>query len=164
MMSPFMQWNNFGISYNFPEKINEIYKPYFCNFIYFNGNAHYMRDKLFNDISKYKFVHSIGQHLKNTDNIKYGEYILNSNYDTVSLKLPFKFSIASENAAFNGYTSEKVFTSIFARTIPIYFGNPEIELEINKDLIINANIMNDNELLECIEYYDHNNAWLDKIN
>ena len=112
-------------------------KNKFCNFLYSNPNAHPMRDKLFYNLSEYKRVDSLGKHLNNV-NTK-GTGYLGHHKDCVTLKEPYKFSIACENASFPGYTSEKIFTSFQAHTIPIYFGNPLIKKDINEKAIINCN-------------------------
>lgn len=125
------------------------HKTKFCNFLYSNWNSHPNRDKLFYLISKYKKVDSLGKHLNNMDNKPTGW--IGHAQDCVSLKWSYKFSIACENAIFNGYTSEKILTSLEAHTIPIYWGNPKISLDINSKAFIN-----------CFEY-DSFEQVLDKI-
>lgn len=108
----------------------------FCNFMYSNPNAHPLRDRLFYAISEYKRVDSLGAHLNNTG--RGGTGFVGHYEDMVNLKRGYKFSIACENARFPGYTSEKIYTSLYARTIPIYWGNPDIEKEINPVCFINC--------------------------
>ncbi len=131
-------------------------KKYFCNFIYSNGSAHPKRDKLFYDVSEYRKVYSIGKHLKNfeipKDEIKKCD---NWRQESIELKSKFKFSIASENACYPGYTSEKIFTSMQAHTIPIYWGDPLVKQEFNEEAFINVNDFNSkSELIEYIEKID----------
>lgn len=125
----------------------------FCNFLYSNSKAHPNRDKLFFELSKYKKVDSLGFHLNNVGNHPTGFY---GHWDEcVQLKKPYKFSIASENAAFAGYTSEKVLTSLAAHTVPIYFGDPLIEDYINPECIINFNrIKIFDELIKVVRRID----------
>lgn len=126
-------------------------KTEFCNFIYSNGLAHPRRDQLFHLINSYKNVDSLGKHLRN-------KTIADIGYKgVVGMKSPYKFSIASENATFEGYTSEKIWTSLCAHSVPIYFGNPLIDLEINPKCFINANNMSDTELLEVVKKIDNDN-------
>ena len=108
----------------------------FCNFMYSNPNAHPVRDQLFYAISKYKRVDSLGSHLNNTG--LGGTGFVGHYDDMVNLKRGYRFSIACENSKFPGYTSEKIYTSLNARTVPIYWGNPDIELEINPQCFINC--------------------------
>lgn len=109
----------------------------FCNFLYSNSSAHPMRDKLFYAISEYKRVDSLGKHLNNV-NVE-GTGFEGHSMECVPLKSRYKFSIASENASYAGYTSEKLLTSLEAHTVPIYFGNPDIIEDINPKAFINAN-------------------------
>ena len=50
---------------------------------------------------------------------------------SVEQKSYYKFTIAAENAAFPGYTSEKLMTSFQAHSIPIYWGNRDVVDEFN---------------------------------
>ena len=125
-------------------------KTEFCNFIYSNKTAHPRRDELFYLVSKYKKVDSLGKHLRNKTVQDRGLS------GTVVMKQPYKFSIAAENASFAGYTSEKIWTSLNAHTVPIYFGNPLIETEVNPLCFINSNKLSDDELLKKIEEIDNN--------
>lgn len=108
----------------------------FCNFMYSNANAHPFRDRLFYALSEYKHVDSLGAHLNNTG--RGGTGFVGHYQEMVDLKRGYKFSVASENAKFPGYTSEKIYTSLNAHTVPIYWGNPDIELEINPACFVNC--------------------------
>lgn len=111
-------------------------KTGFCNFLYSNPQAHPMRDRLFYGISEYKQVDSLGRHLNNVD--KAGTGFEGHSNECVPLKRKYKFSIASENASYSGYTSEKLLTSLEAHTVPIYFGNPNVKDDFNPEAFINA--------------------------
>lgn len=117
------------------EELNR--KKGFCNFLYSNGNAHPMRDKIFYAVSSYKRVDSLGKHLNNVNSAGTG-YVGHS-MECVPLKSLYKFSISCENACVPGYTSEKILTSLEAHTVPIYWGDPCIEKHINPECFINAN-------------------------
>lgn len=123
--------DSFSIDKVFKQKIS------FCNFIYSNPVAHPMRDKLFYELSKYKKVDSLGSHLNNANNpITRRE----KNWAVLSVKMkePYKFTIASENALFDGYTSEKLLTTFQSHSVPIYWGNPYVAEEFNKDAFVNC--------------------------
>ena len=143
LMSPIVLYNKFISSrcneIDTIDKAKEVLarKKGFCNFLYSNPDAHPMRDQLFYALSQYKHVDSLGRHLNNVE--KAGTGFEGHAMECVSLKNPYKFSIASENAVYNGYTSEKVYTSLEAHTVPIYFGNPDIIEDVNPDAIINVN-------------------------
>ena len=118
----------------------------FCCFLYSNPNAHPMRDKLFYEISKYKKVDSLGHHLKNVEK----EPITTSNdwhIQSIEIKENYKFSIACENATYEGYTSEKLLSSLQAHTVPIYWGNPYVSEEFNDKAFIDCSKYSDFESL-----------------
>lgn len=119
----------------------------FCNFLYSNGHAHPMRDRLFYELSKYKRVDSLGMHLNNVD--KRGTGFQGHAAESVPIKSTYKFSIACENACFPGYTTEKILTSLEAHTVPIYFGNKDISLDVNSSCYIN--VMDYNNLSEVVQ-------------
>lgn len=146
------------------EKAQELVKGRrFCNFIYSNSMAHPMRDRLFYEVSKYKRVESLGKHLNNTgmdssrDDKRWGPI-------SVELKSNYKFSIASENAMFEGYTSEKLLSTFMAHSIPIYWGNPYVSDEYNEKAFINCNNFPDFEsLISAIKEIDENDDLWAKI-
>lgn len=124
------------------------HKNSFCNFLYSNAFAHPMRDKLFYAISEYKRVDSLGKHLNNVE--VDGTGFEGHSMECVPMKRKYKFSIASENASYAGYTSEKLLTSLEAHTVPIYWGNPDISEDINPKAFINANDFS--TIKELVEY------------
>lgn len=138
-----------------PECVDSLisYKTRFCNFIYSNPDAHPMRDKLFHFLSRYKMVDSLGPHLHNCG-VPSSRGAHDFVESSIAMKRPYKFSIASENASFKGYTSEKIITSFLARSIPIYWGNPDIESEFNPKAFINANRLTFDELVDKVKEID----------
>lgn len=128
-------------------------KVKFCNFIYTNANAHPCRDALFYSLSKYKMVDSLGRHLKNCASVDTRDAI-DFEAKSVEMKRPYKFSIAAENATFKGYASEKILTSYLACTVPIYWGDPCIGIEFNEKAFINANKLDEKDLIEIVRAVD----------
>lgn len=118
-------------------------KTRFANFLYSNAYSNQFRDQFFWQLSKYKKVNSIGKHLNNTT--------LTSGIETdwikesINIKRNYKFSLAIENSIMPGYTTEKIYTSLIANTVPIYWGNPEIAEDINPDSFINLHSFKDIE-------------------
>lgn len=114
-------------------------KKYFCNFIYSNPRGHIRRKELFEGINSYKEVDSLGQWLNNKvpNNTRY-ETQADMLNDSIVMKIPYKFSIACENATYNGYISEKLINSFRAHTIPIYWGSPTVAEEFNPKAFINC--------------------------
>lgn len=103
----------------------------FCNFIYSNSLAISNRDELFEKLCEYKKVDSGGKHKNN---------IGGRVEDKFEFQKKYKFSIAYENSSTPGYTTEKIVQALAAGTIPIYWGNPEINKEINSGCFINAHM------------------------
>lgn len=56
--------------------------------------------------------------------------------DKVALLQEHKFSIAFENTAYPGYTTEKIIDAFLAGTIPIYWGDPTITQHFNSKAFI----------------------------
>lgn len=113
-------------------------KTGFCNFIYSNPKGHESREKIFYALNEYKKVDSLGAFLNNTGYSDGNRDILERVRGSVDLKSRYKFTVAFENATSRGYTSEKIFTSLEAHSIPIYWGNPEIGKIANEKAFINC--------------------------
>lgn len=108
------------------------YKTSFCNFIVSNafwrdprsrgecGLAH--RIEFFRLLSKYKSVDAGGRVCCNIAH-------------PVQDKLPFveryKFTVAFENTSYPGYVTEKLCDPMFALSVPIYWGSPEVADDFN---------------------------------
>jgi hypothetical protein len=50
----------------------------------------------------------------------------------------YKFTIAFENSSNSGYTTEKLVDALGSNSIPIYWGNPNVDLEFNTRAFINC--------------------------
>lgn len=116
-----------------------VQKKEFCNFLYSNSKAHPIRDQLFFAISEYKHVDSLGGHLRNvSDNAgRLGGYDWAAG--GIGIKKHYRFSIASENASYEGYVTEKLLTSLQAHTVPIYWGDPGVKREFNERAFVYVN-------------------------
>ena len=73
----------------------------------------------------------------------------------------YKFSISFENNAYRpqypGYTTEKIMEPMTVNSIPIYWGNPKIELEFNTKSFINFyDFKSDDDMIEYIIELDKN--------
>jgi hypothetical protein len=103
----------------------------FCNFVVSNGNCP-QRNNFFAKLSKYKKVDSGGRFANN---------IGNPVVDKIKFQSEYKFSIAFENSAYrpqqSGYTTEKIMEPMTVNSIPLYWGNPNIDKEFNTDSFIN---------------------------
>lgn len=103
----------------------------FCNFVASNGDCQ-ERNKFVQQLSKYKNVDCGGRWMNN---------IGGPVSDKRKFQSEYKFSIAFENNAYRpqhpGYTTEKIMEPMTVNSIPIYWGNPNINLEFNTKSFIN---------------------------
>lgn len=116
-------------------------KSEFCSFVYSNDNAHEIRNTFFRKLCEYKKVNSGGRLLNN---------IGGPVEDKVAFERKHKFSIAFENCSHPGYTTEKLMQAFAAGTVPIYWGDPLVEYEFNKDAFIN--VLSFDSIEDCINY------------
>lgn len=108
-------------------------KKGFCSFVYSNSDADPFREKFYVALSNYKEIASGGRFCNNV-----GGPVENK----LEFQLNYKFSIAFENSSTSGYTTEKILQAFAAKTIPIYWGNPEIGREFNEKAFINCHSFN----------------------
>lgn len=132
----------------------------FCNFIVSNGGCD-KRNNFFNKLNKYKKVDSGGRHMNNLG------YLVE---DKRKFQSGYKFSISFENNAYRpehiGYTTEKIMEPMVVNSMPIYWGNPKIDLEFNTKSFINYyDFKNEDDMIEYIIELDKNdNLYLKKLN
>jgi len=131
----------------------------FCSFVVSNAkNANPIRDGFFLALCNYKKVDSAGRHLNNMG----GGYLK----DKLSFISQYKFNIAFENCSSDGYTTEKIMEPMAVGTIPIYWGNPSIEKDFNKESFISLSDFSSVE--ECISYIkeldNNDDLYLKKLN
>ncbi len=121
-----------------PEELERLEKPKvvspelanrkFCNFVYSNGKqADPMRESFFRLLSEYKRVDSGGRYLNN---------IGGPVTDKLEFLSQYKFTIAFENCALSGYTTEKILDPMRALSMPIYYGDPNVDRDFNPGAII----------------------------
>lgn len=122
----------------------------FCSFVVSNNvHADPFRTEFFHKLSEYKRVNSGGRYLNNiggpvADKHKFLEQ--------------HKFNIAFENSSVDGYTTEKIFDALAAGTLPIYWGNPRVNIDVNPKSFINiANFKSVSEAIEHIIKVDNDN-------
>ena len=90
--------------------------------------------------SEYKQCHSRGQSYLVPEGVERCADALGDIGTFVCMK-PYKFAITMENTLKAGYMSEKIFNGIFADTVPIYFGLPDVErYNINMDRFVYCNV------------------------
>lgn len=123
-------------------------KSEFCSFVYSNQDADPFRQYFFEELSKYKKVNSGGRFQNNI-----GGAVENK----LSFEEKHKFSIAFENSSHDGYGTEKLLQSFAAGTVPIYWGNPEVEKDFNGRAFINCHKFKSvQEIIEMVKELDRN--------
>jgi hypothetical protein len=128
----------------------------FCNFIYRNHVCK-TRNKFFHTLSEYKQVDSAGPLF---NNLGY-EVPKKPLMAKIDFQRGYKFSIAFENESHPGYQTEKLFEALLARTVPIYWGNPDVATDFNPKAFIRYNdFSNEKELIDYIREVDQNDELL----
>ena len=119
----------------------------FCNFIFYNdqnGEGSLFRQEMVKRLSEYKRVDCPGKVL---NNMKAPELIGRFDGDWRRSKVDFiknyKFTFAFENTSVIGYTTEKIIHPLVAKSVPIYWGNPDVELDFNSKAFVNCNNFED---------------------
>lgn len=101
----------------------------FCSFVVSNNFcATPLRTQIFERLSAYKPVASGG---------RWGNNVGGPVKDKLAFLNQYKFNIAFENSQVHGYTTEKIFDALAARTIPIYWGNPANDFDVPRGCYIN---------------------------
>lgn len=104
-------------------------KPDFCSFVVSNPKNP-KRNEMFARLSEYKKVDSGGRCMNNVGGPVADKFAFDCRH---------KFSLCFENGAHNGYTTEKLPDAFAARTVPIYWGDPKVDLVFNPEAFINVN-------------------------
>lgn len=126
-------------------------KKKFCCIVVSNPNAK-ERIEFFHELSKYKKVDSGGKWNNNID-FKLGP----SHLDKLNFIKDYKFVISFENSSYPGYTTEKIIEPLMVEAIPIYWGNPLLEKDINENRIINVHKFNNfTKAIERVIEIDNN--------
>lgn len=116
----------------------------FCSLVVSN---HQKRDPIF-----FQFEERLDQYKP----IAYGGLYRNNVGGAVEDKIDFiaryKFNIAFENSTSDGYTTEKIMEALYARTVPIYWGNRLIGKEVNPATFINVHDFD--TIDRCIDYIE----------
>lgn len=101
----------------------------FCLFLYSNPNSP-MRNAIFTELSSRRFVTSPGRVFNNSPSIG-DRSAVDWRAAKVGAASGFRFTIAAENARRTGYVSEKLPDAFTAGSIPIYWGDPLVDLDFD---------------------------------
>ena len=129
--------------------LEEVHSKKFCAMVVSNGrNADLFREKLFYKLSEYRQVDSGGRYL---NNIGLPGGVVNK----LAFLKDYKFSFAIENVSHIGYCTEKIIESFAAGTIPIYWGDSEIDKYFNTESFINCHMFSSlDEVIRKIQEID----------
>lgn len=134
-------------------------KRKFCNFIYSNdnsGSGAKLRIDFCKFLSRYKRIDCPGRVLNNMSNAISPRQ---GNFAEGKLKFiaDYKFTLAWENSFYPGYITEKLIHPFMANSIPIYMGDPDVEIDFNPKAFINCNKFKTwDDIVEYIIYLDNN--------
>jgi hypothetical protein len=129
----------------------------FCNYVYSDWKwADPVRETFFRKLSKYKKVDSGGRCLNNI-----GGIVANK----IDFIKDYKFTIAFENSSLSGYTTEKIIEPMIVNSMPIYWGNPDVCLDFNKESFVFVNDYDtlDAAIEEVIRLDKDDEAYLEKL-
>jgi len=101
----------------------------FCNFFYSNPVSH--RENFCRALMAYQPIDCPGQSLRNKPPIDDNPHTAQKWTSKRAFLSQYKFTIAFENSSAPGYHTEKILDPMLAGSIPIYWGDPEIELVFN---------------------------------
>lgn len=118
---------NFSNLYQEREYNVDLFNRKFCNFVYSNNEAIPLRNIFFQELCKYKQVDSGGRVMNNIGGLV---------DDKLEFISKYKFTIAFENSAYPGYTTEKLVEPMISQSLPIYFGNPLVDRDFNPDAFV----------------------------
>jgi hypothetical protein len=130
-------------------------KTRFCNFVYSNPVP--FRERFCAELSKYKRVDAPGQSMNNMAGIDSGNGSSGNMWQRKrSFINQYKFTIAFENSSFPGYHTEKLFDPMMVDSLPIYWGNPNIDRHFNPKSFVNAHEQLKSNDSRVVEFLDAN--------
>lgn len=138
-------------------------KTDFCAFVASNGGCA-ERNNMFHRLNEYKTVSSGGPLFNNIGGaLPRGA---TAQRDKMAFFEKAKFSLCYENSSYPGYVTEKLYHGFYARTIPIYWGSPCVEMDFNVEAFISRHeFKTDEEMIEHIKWLDTNDrAYYDVLN
>ena len=123
-----------------------------------------MREKLFEELNKYKHVVSPGSFLNNVVE-KRGDTSRCSWAEKHEYLRKSKFTIAGDSIHYPGFVTEKIVDPFKNHSIPIYFGSTMIEKDFNTDAFILCREPEDiDETIERVKYLDtHDDAYIEML-
>ena len=134
-------WLNCAMPETITKSDEELLNRKFCNFIYSNetrGTAVELRKKFTLKLMEYKQVDCPGKVL---NNMKDAIAPRHDNWEEGKRRFieDYKFTISFENNKMIGYTTEKLEDPLYAHSVPIYWGNPNVKNYFNSNAFVFCN-------------------------
>lgn len=131
------------------EYVNHGDREWFCGFVASNPAGTY-RNKIFHMLNEYKPVMSGGPLFNNIGGVLPRD---------VQSKIDFfrkcRFSLCFENSSWPGYCTEKIMHGFIARTVPIYWGSPTVQMDFQEGSYISRHdFVSDNNFIDAIIQMD----------
>jgi hypothetical protein len=136
-------------------------KKKFCSALISNCNPRRTKKRIefFKKLHARKKLESGGRYMNNI-----GGQLPIANGVKLAFYKPCKFHFCYENKEVDGYTTEKIVDAMFARCVPIYWGNPRINEEFNtKSMLCRYDYPDDETFIDEIIEVDCNNDLYQKI-
>jgi alpha(1,3/1,4) fucosyltransferase len=102
----------------------------FCAFVSTNPDNP-LRNALFEQLSRHRFVHAGGSVFNNSPGPSSPRSSQTWRQSKIEYLADFRFTIAAENGAYPGYTTEKLVDAFLAGSVPIYWGDPLVDCDFN---------------------------------
>ena len=112
-------------------------RPRFCNFIYTNPRCR-IRNEFFDVLTRFRPVTAPGQVRRNAAPAPGSRAEPAWRRRKIAYQRDFRFTIAFESVEMPGYTTEKLLDALLSGTIPIYWGNPLVSIDVRPGSFINA--------------------------
>lgn len=162
---PYYVWGSEASIQNLTKQNNEAEKIVseqrkFCATVISNGNPKRAGERInfFKKLNSIKEVASGGRFMNNVGDIGLGGQ---AKHRFIS---QYKFNLCYENKCLPGYTTEKLTEAMWARCIPIYWGNERVGEEFNKKSILCRNdYPSDESFIERILEVDANDVLYEEI-
>lgn len=127
----------------------------FCSFI--AGHEVPFRESFVKALSQYKQVDCGGPRLNNIGTLV-------SVTEKIRNLTSYKFTIAFENEASSGYTTEKIVDAFIAGSAPLYWGDPQVNSWFNPEAFLNySDYDSQDAFIERIKAYDCDDGLLRKM-
>ena len=146
----------FALKFLYGINVNEIYKERFKFIDYFSNQIGF-------DLYGIGWGDS-GKDLKERESIK--KVYKGVVEDKIDILRKYKFAFCFENCIFKGYITEKIFDAMFAGSVPIYYGAPDINDYVNPNCFIDfRKFKNYNELCDFLSNIkeDKYNQYIENI-